>query len=155
MNSRGDTAKRQRASKQRQKVRIVKQKYLTKPDLWDIMCRVIDMNDILERSLLYDFYGELLTDRQKKVYQAVVFDDLSPSEVAEEEGISRQGVHDMVRRCEKLLQGYEDKLGLVARFSQTKDLVAQIRQQAELFRKTGDASCVSRIEHISMEIGEL
>lgn len=128
---------------------------MTKPDLWDIMCRVIDMNDILERSLLYDFYGELLTDRQKKVYQAVVFDDLSPSEVAEEEGISRQGVHDMVRRCEKLLQGYEDKLGLVARFSQTKDLVAQIRQQAELFRKTGDASCVSRIEHISMEIGEL
>ncbi len=150
MNSRGE-----RASKQRQKVRIVKQKYLTKPDLWDIMCRVIDMNDILERSLLYDFYGELLTDRQKKVYQAVVFDDLSPSEVAEEEGISRQGVHDMVRRCEKLLQGYEDKLGLVARFSQTKELVAQIRQQAELFRKTGDASCVSRIEHISMEIGEL
>ena len=128
---------------------------MTKPDLWDIMCRVIDMNDILERSLLYDFYGELLTDRQKKVYQAVVFDDLSPSEVAEEEGISRQGVHDMVRRCEKLLQGYEDKLGLVARFSQTKELVAQIRQQAELFRKTGDASCVSRIEHISMEIGEL
>ena len=128
---------------------------MTKPDLWDIMCRVIDMNDILERSLLYDFYGELLTDRQKKVYQAVVLDDLSPSEVAEEEGISRQGVHDMVRRCEKLLQGYEDKLGLVARFSQTKDLVAQIRQQAELFRKTGDASCVSRIEHISMEIGEL
>jgi predicted DNA-binding protein YlxM (UPF0122 family) len=115
----------------------------------------MQMDSILERSLLYDFYGELLTDRQKKVYQAVVFDDLSPSEVAEEEGISRQGVHDMVRRWEKLLSGYEEKLGLVARFSRTKELVSQIRQQAELFRRTGDRSCVSRIERISMEIGEL
>lgn len=113
------------------------------------------MDDILERSLLYDFYGELLTDRQKKVYQAVVFDDLSPSEVAEEEGISRQGVHDMVRRCEKLLQGYEEKLGLVSRFARTKELVSQIRHQAELFRDTGDMSCISHIESISMEIGEL
>ena len=113
------------------------------------------MEKIYEDALLFDFYGELLTEKQRQIFEEVVLCDCSLGEVASEHGVSRQGVHDMVRRCEKLLQGYEDKLGLVARFSQTKDLVAQIRQQAELFRKTGDASCVSRIEHISMEIGEL
>ena len=113
------------------------------------------MDKIYEQTLLYDFYGELLNEHQKSVFEDAVFNDLSLSEVAEVHGISRQAAHDLIRRVTNILQGYEDKLGLVARFSQTKDLVAQIRQQAELFRKTGDVSCVSRIEHISMEIGEL
>ena len=71
------------------------------------------MNEILEQALLYDFYGELLTDHQKEVYEQFVLEDLSLGEIAREEGISRQGVHDLVKRCSQTLKGYEEKLHLV------------------------------------------
>lgn len=68
------------------------------------------MNDILEQALLYDFYGELLTSHQKEIYEQFVLEDLSLSEIAGEAGISRQGVHDLIKRCQKALEGYEEKL---------------------------------------------
>ena len=78
------------------------------------------MEKIVEQGLLYDFYGELLTEHQRHIYEGVVFNDMSLSEIAEEEGISRQGVHDLVKRCNKILAGYEEKLKLVQKFNQTK-----------------------------------
>ncbi len=84
------------------------------------------MNKILEQALLYDFYGELLTSHQKEIYEKFVADDLSLSEIAQEAGISRQGVHDLIRRCQKALEGYEAKLHLVERFLLIKDKVGQI-----------------------------
>ena len=71
------------------------------------------MNEILKQTLLYDFYGELLTDHQKEIYEQVVLEDYSLSETAKDAGISRQGVHDMIKRCTKTLEGYEEKLHLV------------------------------------------
>ena len=71
------------------------------------------MEKILEQTLLYDFYGELLTEHQKAVYEDVVLNDYSLSEVAEEYDISRQGVHDLIKRCNAILAGYENKLHLV------------------------------------------
>ena len=62
------------------------------------------MEKFVERTLLYDFYGELLTKRQQQIYESVVLEDYSLSEVAEELNISRQGVHDMVRRCDRALE---------------------------------------------------
>ena len=70
------------------------------------------MEKIVEQTLLYDFYGELLTEHQRQIYEDVIFNDLSLSEAAQERGISRQGVHDMIRRCSRILQGYEEKLGI-------------------------------------------
>ena len=84
------------------------------------------MNRILEQALLYDFYGELLTTHQKEVYEQFILDDLSLSEIAESAGISRQGVHDLIRRCQKALEGYEAKLHLVERFLSIKEKVGQI-----------------------------
>ena len=75
------------------------------------------MEKIVEQGLLYDFYGELLTEHQRHIYEDVVFHDMSLSEIAEEQGISRQGVHDLIKRCDKLLSGYEQKLGLVQKFN--------------------------------------
>ena len=54
------------------------------------------MEKIVERNMLYDFYGELLTPHQQEIYESIIFQDLSLSEVAEIHGISRQGVHDLV-----------------------------------------------------------
>ena len=68
------------------------------------------MEKILEQTLLYDFYGELLTEHQKEIYGQFVSEDLSLGEIAKEAGISRQGVHDIIKRCSLALKGYEEKL---------------------------------------------
>lgn len=84
------------------------------------------MNDILEQALLYDFYGELLNSHQKEIYEQFVLEDLSLSEIAADAGISRQGVHDLVKRCQKTLEGYEQKLHLVEKFLVIKKNVEEI-----------------------------
>ena len=89
---------------------------------------VIGLEELEYKGMLYDFYGELLTQHQKKVYEDAVFNDLSLSEIADEQGISRQGVHDLIRRCDRILAGYEDKLHLVERFSRIKRNVQQINR---------------------------
>ena len=91
------------------------------------------MDKILEQTLLYDFYGELLTDHQKQIYEDVVLNDYSFSEVAEEKGISRQGVHDLIKRCNKILQEYESKLHLVEKFVTIKE---QIEEMEKSLRET-------------------
>ena len=57
------------------------------------------MEEKIEQAYLYDFYGELLNEHQRRIYEDFVFNDLSLGEIANEEGISRQGVHDMIKRC--------------------------------------------------------
>lgn len=63
-----------------------------------------------------------------------MFHDLSLSEIAEAEGISRQGVHDLVRRCDRILEDYEDKLHLLRKFSKTREQIEQIRDLADSSR---------------------
>lgn len=84
------------------------------------------MEKIFEQALLYDFYGELLTEHQQNIYEDAVFNDMSLSEIAEVQGISRQGVHDLIKRCDKILQDYESKLHLVERFEKAKEKVGEI-----------------------------
>ena len=74
------------------------------------------MEEKLEQAYLYDFYGELLNEHQRQVYEDFVFNDLSLGEIASEEGISRQGVADLIKRCNKKLLDYEAKLHLVETF---------------------------------------
>ncbi len=87
-----------------------------------------------QRGRLYDFYGPLLTGHQRQVYEAVVFDDYSLSEVAQEEGITRQGVHDIIRRCDRILEGYEEKLGLAEKFTRIQKLVEGTDLEDEILR---------------------
>ena len=109
------------------------------------------MEKILEQTLLYDFYGELLTEHQKRVYEDVVLNDYSLSEIADELGISRQGVHDMVKRCSRLLNGYEEKLHLVEKFVSLKEKVGEIRKIAKTREADPD---MEEIEKISARILE-
>lgn len=88
------------------------------------------MEKILRQTLLYDFYGELLTGHQRRLYEDAVFGDLSLSEIAEMQGISRQGVHDLIRRCDRALEEYEEKLHLVRKFSETRRQIEKIRSLA-------------------------
>ncbi len=113
------------------------------------------MEKIMEQSLLYDFYGELLTEHQKQVYEDVVFHDFSLSEVAQQAGISRQGVHDLMKRTEKALQEYESKLGLVRKFEETRRLVREIHRLAGECRVSQNPEYLEQIEQISQQIEEL
>ena len=85
-----------------------------------------DIEKLELRGMLYDFYGELLTPHQKKIYEDAVVNDLSLSEIANEQGISRQGVHDIIKRCDKALAEYEEKLHLVEKFARIKHMISQI-----------------------------
>jgi len=115
------------------------------------------MNDIVEKTLLFDFYGELLTDKQKKIYSYYYLDDLSLAEISENMNISRQGVHDTLKRCEKQLQKYEDKLKLVQKFIINKSRVTEIYELANRFKHinnydTENKEIVEKILKISKEV---
>lgn len=112
------------------------------------------MDNILEQSLLFDFYGELLTNHQKQIYEEYVSEDLTLSEIAEQHGISRQGVHDLIRRCGKTLSGYEEKLHLLERFLLIKKKVNQIKEATADLERDQDPENLKRIEQISNEILE-
>ena len=73
-------------------------------------------NQTYRMTMLYDFYGELLTERQKEFFDLDYNEDLSLSEIAENNGISRQGVRDVIVRAEGIMQEIEDKTGLIRRF---------------------------------------
>ena len=100
------------------------------------------MERFVEQALLYDFYGELLTERQRQVYESVVLEDYSLSEVAEELEISRQGVNDMIRRCNHILEGYEEKLHLVEKFLNIRRQVQKIHELAGKYQD-GEIAAIS------------
>ena len=89
------------------------------------------MEKIVEQALLFDFYGELLTKHQRSIYEEVVLDDYSLSEVAENHGISRQGVFDNLSRTEALLKNMEQKTGCVQRDQRCRRVIAQILEAAK------------------------
>lgn len=85
----------------------------------------------LEISYLLDFYGDMLTEKQRNAAELYYNDDLSLAEIAEASDISRQGVRDNIKRAEQLLTELEEKLGLAKRFSDMKQGFAEIIRAAE------------------------
>ena len=77
--------------------------------------------------MLFDFYGELLTERQKEIYRKYHAEDLSLGEIAEEYEVSRQAVHDLLKRCDKQLENYESRLQLLQRFAGQREKILQIQ----------------------------
>lgn len=83
-------------------------------------------NQAYRMTMLFDFYGDMLTDRQKEFYDLYYNEDLSLSEIAENYGISRQGVRDVIVRAEATLTELEDKTGIIKRFHKMQDNVAAL-----------------------------
>ena len=119
-----------------------------------MIAQVIDVNEILKQALLYDFYGELLTGHQKEIYGQFVLDDLSLGEIAKEAGISRQGVHDIIKRCNLALAEYEEKLHLVERFMSVKKKVERIDDLLDGYESDKDGALLQEIRKIAGEIIE-
>lgn len=83
------------------------------------------LDNLYEISMLMDFYGALLSQRQQDVMRLYHEENCSLQEIAEELGISRQGVHEALKKAENTLQGFEEKLGLVARFRKQDQLLEE------------------------------
>ena len=99
-------------------------------------------NQAYRMAMLYDFYGDVLTDRQKEFYDLYYNEDLSLGEIAENYGITRQGVRDVIVRAEAVLTELEDKTGLIKRFHtmhrQLEQVQADARQVVELASRHED-----------------
>lgn len=137
-----------------QNIRSVREKPLTPRIFYSMIAQVIEMERKVMQTYLYDFYGELLTEHQRDIFEDFVLNDLSLSEIAREEGISRQGVHDLVKRCDRILEGYEEKLHLLERFLKTKEKVTRIRTLSRNCQEQRESEVMAEIEAISDEILE-
>ena len=114
-------------------------------------------------SLLFDFYGDMLTEKQRDVIEFYYNDDLSLAEIAENEGITRQGVRDSIKRAESILVDMEDRLGLAQRFHGMRNCFESICAAAgkiqELNRRHSYSrdieSQVGKIIELSRDLSEL
>ena len=88
-------------------------------------------SDTFTMSMLFDFYGDLLTDKQKELFDLYYNEDLSLSEIAEHAEISRQGVRDAIVRAETILRDTEDRLRLVRRYGSVEGKVRKIAEEAD------------------------
>ena len=94
--------------------------------------------DALEMALLFDYYGDMLTDRQRMCLDLRYNQDLSLAEIAEELGVSRQGVHDNIIRAEAHLEKMEAKTGCVRRYLQSRDAIQTILSSVALLQNHSD-----------------
>ena len=96
-------------------------------------------NQAYRMTMLYDFYGDMLTDRQKEFYDLYYNEDLSLSEIAENYGISRQGVRDVIVRAEATLTELEDKTGIIKRFLRMQEQFAAMDTTVDALLKRNEA----------------
>ncbi|MCQ2533206.1 MAG: YlxM family DNA-binding protein [Clostridia bacterium] len=96
--------------------------------------------------MLVDFYGNLLTEKMLNMIELKYFDDLSLSEIAEQTGVSRQAVHDTLKRAVSTLEQYEDKLGLIERFTNQKKIV---EEAVDLIKRDKINDAVVQLEQLT------
>lgn len=110
----------------------------------------------LEMSLLFDFYGETLTEKQRELFDLYYNEDLSLAEIAEHAGITRQGVRDSIKRAEHALREMEEKLGLVARYGGTERCAEELMREVERLRAlNADTLHSSEAEEIASRMTSL
>ncbi len=109
--------------------------------------------EIAELSALYDTYGNLLKDGQRDIFEAYVLDNLSLSEIAEEQKMTRQGVYDTINRTRKKLREYDEKLGLMERSKGMESIIDSIAKVLAL--SGGDMLSAESRKEISKSIDDL
>ena len=107
-----------------------------------------EVEKLARMALLVDFYGQLLTEKQRQAMELYYGDDLSLGEIAESLEISRQAVHDLVKRSGKILEEYETNLGLVQKHLAVKASLEEIKQTLARFRMEKKAVLLNQAESI-------
>ena len=99
------------------------------------------MEQMIRLALLYDFYGELLTEKQRAVFEMSNFNDMSLAEVAEELGITPQGVRDFLKRTQAILNDYESALELVKKHAERKKIIEELTDMVNTLRISFTEKC--------------
>lgn len=107
------------------------------------------------RSMLLDFYGELLTEKQRSCFDMHYNEDLSLSEIAEMLGISRQGAWDNIRRAEMAMEDVEKKTGLIGRFEENRRALEQLRESLEKLQSMTDGPARELAEQAAAQVESL
>ena len=107
------------------------------------------------RTMLFDFYGELLTEKQREYFDLHYNADLSLAEIAESSGISRQGVWDIIRRAEATLRETERKTGLVRRYGAQRQTLREIEQKLQTLLSITDGEAKQLVQEIAGQVAEL
>ena len=94
----------------------------------------------LEMTLLFDFFGDLLTEKQREYFDLYHNEDLSLAEIAENVGITRQGVYDIITRAEAALREFESKTGIIGRFEQMREKVERAVEMASEILRLSDSA---------------
>ena len=133
--------------------------YYTIPPVKKITLQVVfflkQVDKIFEYTILYDFYGALLKDKNRSVFEDYMFNDMSLSEIAEDLGITRQGVRDIVERSKQSLVDYEDKLGLIKRFEIVRENASEINNTLDDIREyVSDYDNKKKIENMLKDISD-
>jgi len=111
------------------------------------------MSKDLNYAMLLDFYGELLTEKQRDIMQLYYYEDLSLSEIAENENITRQGVHDAIKHAEQYLDEFESKTGFVEKIKTLRDITEKIKQGAQKIDEYNTKyQCIKSISEQTREI---
>lgn len=111
-------------------------------------------NQAYRMAMLFDFYGDVLTDRQKEFYDLYYNEDLSLGEIAENYGITRQGVRDVIVRAEAILTDLEDKTGLIKRFHTMHKQLELVRQDAQQLAELAIRHDDAGMETLALRIRE-
>ena len=112
-------------------------------------------NSRLMQSMLLDFYGEMLTEKQRQCFDLHYNEDLSLSEIAEQSGISRQGVWDNIRRAEAAMEDMEEKTGLIRRFNETREALEEMRKPIRSLMEISQGQARELTDEIARQLDEL
>lgn len=113
-------------------------------------------NQAYRMAMLFDFYGDMLTERQREFYDLYYNEDLSLSEIAENYSISRQGVRDVIVRAEATLTELEDKTGIIRRFHVMQDQLKNVQRAVTDIGQRNTQQCQDEeIENLVKEINAI
>ena len=113
----------------------------------------MNLEKMVEIALLFEQYKELLTDKQREIVSLYYEEDYSLGEISENLNVSRQGVYDTLKRSEKILRDYEDKLGLVSKLKEQEELVRNLKNKIvdikqDLLHNIDCANLIPKLENI-------
>jgi len=112
-------------------------------------------NSTVMRSMLFDFYGELLTEKQREYFDLHYNEDLSLAEIAEQSGISRQGVWDNIRRAEAAMTEIEEKTGLIRRFNEQSSVIAELEEKLRRLDALTEGEANALVQELSAGLDRL
>lgn len=113
------------------------------------------MDERVEISLLLDVYGELLTEKQREVMTVYYNEDLSLSELSEITNTSRQAIHDIIKRCNKLLLEYEAKLHLLEKAEKNRKLKTELLSFLKELRKDASVDTINKAQNLQKKIVDI